>query len=167
MRVQHLLVHLGFLLLFVPFAPPAAADPIVEGDEHCVVNVRTDDRLNVRRRPTVDSAVIDRWRYAACGIIVDGPCRGNWCPVDDGVTVGWAHRRYLAAVSPALYCVTGVRRGDFLNLRAFPSPSSRVIAELDRRQCDIAFLPFEVGNWQKIRVEGEEGWVNRRFLTGE
>jgi SH3-like domain-containing protein len=164
MRIRQLIVHIGFLLLLVTFAPPAAADPVVEGEEHCIVNIRTDDRLNVRRRPNAESAIVDRLRYAQCGIVVDGPCRGNWCPLEDG---GWVNRRYIAAVSPALYCVTGVRRGDVLNLRAFPSPSSRIVAELGRRQCDIAFLPFAVGNWQKIRVEGEEGWVNRRYLSGE
>ncbi len=167
MRISHLIAHLGLLLLFFTPAAPVAADPVVEGEEHCVVNVRTDDRLNVRRRPTSNAAIVDRWRYAKCGIVVEGPCRGNWCRAEDGHNAGWVHRHYIAAVSPALYCVTGIRRGDVLNLRAFPSPSSRIIAELDRRQCDIAFLPFEVGNWQKIRVEGEEGWVNRRYLSGE
>jgi SH3-like domain-containing protein len=167
MRFSHLIAHLGLFVLLATPAAPVLADPIVEGEEHCVVNVRTDDRLNVRRRPNAESAVVARWRYAKCGIIVEDSCRGNWCPAEDGHDAGWVHRHYLAAVSPALYCVTGVRRGDVLNLRAFPSPNSRIIAELHRRQCDIAFLPYAVGNWQKIRVEGEQGWVNRRYLSGE
>ena len=167
MRIRRFIAHVSFVLMLLPFAPQVAADPVVEGEEHCVVNIRADDRLNVRRRPNAESAIVDRWRYAKCGIIVEGECRGNWCPAEDGHNAGWVHRHYLAMVSPALYCVTGVGRGDVLNMRAFPSPSSRVVAELDRRQCDIAFLPYAVGNWQKIRVEGEEGWVNRRYLSGE
>ena len=58
-----------------------------------------------------------------------------------------------------MYCVSGVARGDELNLRAYPSPQSRVITQLHRRQCDIAFLPYAAGNWQKIRVDGWQGWV--------
>lgn len=166
MRVPHLPLLLCVLLLSMLRAAPAAAEPIVVGDEHCVVNVRADDRLNVRTGPGSWYRVEGRWRYAKCGIIVER-CRGSWCRVEDGHIAGWVHRHYIAAVSPALYCVTGVARGDGLNLRAYPSTISRVLTVLDRRQCDIAFLPFAVGNWQKIRVEGWEGWVNRRYLSGE
>ena len=73
----------------------------------------------------------------------------------------------MTFVSPALYCVTGVAPGDWLNLRAFPSAQSRILTRLDRRQCDIAFLPYAVGEWQKIRVGGWEGWANRSFLSGQ
>jgi len=70
-------------------------------------------------------------------------------------------------VSPSLYCVTGVAPDDRLNLRAWPSPQSKVLARLPRNQCDIAFLPYARNGWQKIRVAGWEGWVNRRYLSGQ
>jgi hypothetical protein len=70
-------------------------------------------------------------------------------------------------VSPALYCVTGVARGDRLNLRAFPAATSRIVTRLSRNQCDIAFLPYATGTWQKVRVDGYEGWVNRRYVSAE
>lgn len=159
---------LGVLLLAsAGMTVPAVADPIVPGEEHCVVNVRTDDVLNIRSRPTPTARVGARKRHHECGILVHKPCRGNWCSVEDGHSVGWAHRHFLAMVSPAMYCVTGVARGDSLNLRAYPSPRSRILTRLGRHQCDIAFLPYSVGNWQKVRVGGWEGWVNRRYLSGE
>lgn len=164
---MHRLLLFLAVLAGLSIATPVSADPIVRGDEHCVINVSSLDRLNLRERPGAGSAIVDRWRYAKCGIIVDGPCRGNWCPVEDGHFAGWVHRHYIAAVSPALYCVTGVRWGDVLNVRAWPSPISRIVTRLDRRQCGIAFLPYRVGNWQKIRVEGWEGWVNSRYLSGQ
>ncbi len=170
MRIAHVLTRLCLLLLIAAPAAlplPAMADPVVRGEEHCVINTRSDDRLNVRDGPSVDYDVIGRWRNAKCGIFVYERCRGSWCPVDDGHIMGWAHRRYLGAVSPSMYCVTGIRRGDVLNLRAYPSTSSRILVGLDRHQCDIAFLPFAVGNWQKIRVDGWEGWASRRYLSGE
>ncbi len=145
----------------------AAADPVVEGEEHCVINVRTDDGLNMRTGPGTRYAILTVKRYGDCGITVTAPCGGNWCPVEDGHHAGYVSRRYIAMVSPALYCVTGVRPNDALNLRAFPATSSRILLRLPPNQCGIAFLPYATGGWQKIRVEGWEGWVARRYLSGQ
>lgn len=145
----------------------ARADPIAVDTEHCVVNVRSDDFLNMRDRPDPRSPIVARKAYGECGILVTGPCRGSWCRVEDGHSLGWMHRHYLAMVSPALYCVTGVAPGDALNLRAWPSPQSRVLTRLGRNQCGIAFLPYEVDGWRKVRAGGWQGWVNRRYLSGQ
>ncbi|MBA3519381.1 MAG: hypothetical protein H0T75_17495 [Rhizobiales bacterium] len=154
-------------LIAVISAGAAHADPVVSGEEHCVVNVRADDVLNMREEPSSQAPVSAAKRYGDCGILVTGACAGSWCPVEDGHSRGWVNRRFIAMVSPALYCVTGVAAGDTLNVRAFPSPQSRVLTSLDRRQCDIAFLPYAVGSWQKVRVGGWQGWVNRSYLSGE
>ena len=143
------------------------ADPIVPEGEHCVVNVRAGDVLNMRDQPHARAEVVSRKRHDACGIRVNEPCQGQWCRVEDGHSLGWAHRRYLASVSPARYCVTGIAPGDRLNLRAFPSAQSRVIYSLGQHQCGIAFLPYALGNWQKIRVAGHHGWANRKYLSGQ
>ncbi|ESR24025.1 SH3 domain-containing protein [Lutibaculum baratangense] len=146
---------------------PAVAEPVVPGEEHCVVNVRSDDRLNLRDGPHARAAILARLRHDACGILVTGGCRGEWCRVEDGHSLGWVHRHYIAMVSPARYCVTGVAPGDVLNLRAWPSSQSRVLTRLDRRRCGIAFLPYATNGWQKVRVGGYQGWVNRRYLSGQ
>ena len=70
-------------------------------------------------------------------------------------------------VSPAMYCVSGVEPGDVLNLRAYPSVQSRVLTTLSPQQCEIAFLPYAVGSWQKVRAAGWQGWVNRSYLSGQ
>lgn len=148
--------------------PAAAADTfVVEGEEHCVVNVASWDRLNVRDEPASGGDIVARWRYGECGIVVTGAPEGNWYPVEDGHDAGWVNGKFISMVSPALYCVSGVDDDDVLNLRAYPSTVSRIVAELDPDQCDIAFLPYAVGSWQKVRVDGDEGWVNRRYLSGE
>jgi len=145
----------------------AQAEPVVAGEEHCVVNVRADDALNMRAGPSAQSAVVATKAFGECGIRVNDACSGNWCPVEDGHALGWVHRRYISMVSPSLYCVSGVAPGDILNLRAYPSAQSAVLASLAPNQCDIAFLPYSVGNWQKIRVGGFEGWVNRSYVSGQ
>ncbi|MBB4003226.1 SH3 domain-containing protein [Aurantimonas endophytica] len=143
-----------------------AASPI-PGEEHCVVNVASDDVLNLRDGRGTSARVLTGKRYGSCGIIVTDACQGSWCPVDDGHYQGWVSGRFIAMVSPARYCVTGVAAGDTLNLRAYPSAQSRVLRRLGRNQSSIAFLPYATGGWQKIRVEGWEGWVNGRFLSGQ
>lgn len=146
---------------------PALADSVVPGEEHCIVNVRSDDVLNMRAGPGAGHAIVAAKHYGACGVRVTGKCQGSWCPVEDGDAAGFVHRRYIAIVSPALYCVSGVAADDVLNLRAWPSASSQILDGLDPHQCDIAFLPYAVNGWQKIRVAGQEGWVNRNYLSGE
>lgn len=161
---------LAVLALLIPSAGlphPAQADLVVAGEEHCVINVRTDDRLNLREGPGTRFGVLARLPYDQCGVMVTGPCRGSWCPVEDGHHAGWVHRHFIAMVSPAMYCVSGVAAWDVLNLRAWPSATSRVLTELDPRQCGIAFLPYAVDDWQKIRVNGWQGWVNRGYLSGQ
>ena len=162
-----LLAALSMALAPLLLPDRAAADPLVSGGEHCVINIATDDTLNLREGPGTGSRVLTRLPYAACGVTLMDDCQVDWCPVENGYYRGWAHRRYLAAVSPAMYCVTGVAEWDVLNLRAWPAVTSRILTELDPDQCGIAFLPYAVETWQKVRADGWEGWVHRRYLSGQ
>lgn len=162
-----LLGALSMAFAWLALSREAQADPLVSGGEHCVVNVATTDPLNLREAPGTGSRVLARLPYASCGVILMDDCQYDWCPVETGHDRGWAHRRYLAAVSPARYCVTGVADWDVLNLRAWPAATSRILTELAPNQCGIAFLPYAVGAWQKVRADGWEGWVNRSYLSGQ
>jgi len=140
---------------------------VVAGEEHCVVNIQANDSLNFRRGPGAYFPSEGAKPYGSCGILVTGACLGNWCPAEDGHMLGWVNKRYISMVSPALYCVAGVAPGDRLNLRAYPASTSRVLTRLARNQCDIAFLPYRVGGWQKIRVGGWQGWASLNYLSGQ
>ncbi len=144
-----------------------ATAQVVEGEGHCVMNVKSSDALNLRAKGSAASKVVARLRYGECGIVITGSCKGSWCPVEDGHNSGWVNSKFISMVSPALYCVTGVGAGDGLNLRAYPSAGSRIVSVLPRHQCEIAFLPYAVGSWQKVRAGGYEGWANRKYLSGE
>ena len=147
--------------------PHHAVAQVTGGEEHCVVNVRTDDVLNVRRVPDNSDLIVNTHPHDEWGVIVTGECQGNWCPIEARHDAGWVHRHYISMVSPSLYCVTGVAPGDRLNVRAWPSSQSKVLTSLRRNQCDISFLPYATNGWRKIRVDGWQGWVNRRHLSGE
>jgi hypothetical protein len=138
------------LLILSGSAGWALADPVALGEEHCVVNLRVDDRLNIRGQPSSSAPILGRKRYGECGIVVNGPCKGAWCLVGDGHIKGWIHRHFISMVSPALYCVVGVPPGDFLNLRAWPSVHCSTAKQLPRHQCEIAFLPYARGNTQSL-----------------
>jgi uncharacterized protein YgiM (DUF1202 family) len=140
---------------------------VVEGEEHCVVNVKSSDVLNVRAQASPSSKIMTTLRYGQCGVVVVAACKGSWCPVEDGHDTGWVNSRFISMVSPAMYCVTSVAAGDVLNVRAFPSASSRIVTKLPRSHCDIAFLPYSTNGWQKVRAGGHEGWVNRSYVSGQ
>jgi SH3-like domain-containing protein len=148
--------------------PAVAVDTfVVEGEEHCVVNVATWDRLNVRDEPSSSGEIVVKHRYGDCGIVVVGEADNGWYPIEDGHYDGWVNGKYISMVSPSMYCVSGVDEEDVLNLRAYPSAISTIVEELDPTQCDIAFLPYAVGGWQKVRVAGNEGWVKAEFVSGQ
>lgn len=153
-------------LSMLAIAVPASAQ-VVQGEEHCVVNVKSSDVLNVRTQRSSTSEIVTTLRYGECGLVVMGACQGSWCPIEDGHYAGWVHRHFISMVSPSMYCVAGVATNDVLNLRAYPSTGSRILTKLPPNQCDIAFLPYSTGDWQKVRVNGYEGWANRSFVSGQ
>ena len=147
---------------------------ILAGWEHCVVNVPTWDRLNIRDEPNAGGKIVTRLSYGECGISVTGDCEADWCPVEIGDHAGWAHARFIASVSPSMYCInTNLPEGDTLALRAYPSELSRVVLAIPSDQCTISAMPYSVQGWQKIRVESEdgperhEGWIPWGFLVGQ
>ena len=80
---------------------PVAADPIAVGQEHCVIDVHTSDRLDMRERPTAASPIAARMRHGECGILARGmpPAIGSpsrtairW----DGCTLRRCRRRSIA-----------------------------------------------------------------------
>jgi hypothetical protein len=72
-----------------------------------VVNVASNDALNMRARPSADSRIVDVMVPGRHGVIhLDGACRplsqpwaSRWCPVThysgDRTTKGWVKARYV------------------------------------------------------------------------
>ncbi|GAB1479479.1 hypothetical protein MASR2M74_20430 [Paracoccaceae bacterium] len=166
MGTKGLSLRLAVVAALATLAAPgsAVADPVRTGAEHCVVNVAPDDPLNLRARPGTGQRVLARLPYARCGLIVTTACRGDWCPVEDGHHAGWVHRHYIAKVSRPTNCLNPLARPPSVELRAWPSDGSRVLARLSPESCGIALLPYQVEGWQKIRQGGWDGWVRSSDL---
>ena len=154
---------IGLLSVLGLMPMPTTEASVIPGEEHCVVNVPSWDKLNIRSEPSTKSPIVSRKRYGSCGMTVVGNCRAQWCPVEDGHVKGWTNRRFLSMVSPFLYCTVGQSHRGVVKLRAFPSPQSRVIVALNRPTCGIAFLPYARENWQKIRVRAVSGVFESRW----
>jgi hypothetical protein len=71
--------------------PKDAAQPMFK-----VVNVRSDDVLNVRSGPSADFDVVGELPPGSRGIAITNACRSRWCPVQRGSTTGWVNSTYLA-----------------------------------------------------------------------
>ena len=46
------------LLALAMSVPTAASAQVVEGEEHCVVNIKTSDVLNVRSKPSASAKLV-------------------------------------------------------------------------------------------------------------
>jgi SH3-like domain-containing protein len=157
---------IAILLLGLSGMPTSAAS-VITGEEHCVVNVASWDNLNIRSGPSSKTRIVSRKHYDSCGIMVVGNCSPQWCPVEDGHISGWVNQRYLAMVSPSLYCTVKANPVAPMAIRAYPSINSRVLVTFNKPTCGIAFLPYARGFWQKIRIQGWEGWIPRTEVSGQ
>lgn len=155
MRGLHLIALL-ILPVLLSCATPAHADPVRPGSEHCVVNTRGEDPLNIRAAPSSTAIARATLNYATCGVIVTAKCVGNWCPVETGHYAGWVHHHYVAAVSAHEQCLSPKAES---TLRAWPSKRSRTVIRLRRGMCGLVLLPYELDGWQKVRAGGWEGWL--------
>jgi hypothetical protein len=61
-----------------------------------VVNVRSDDVLNVRSGPSADFDVVGGLPPGSRGVAIVSACRSAWCPVRHRTASGWVNGAYLA-----------------------------------------------------------------------
>ena len=74
----------------------------------------------------------------------------------------------LAADENAVYAVTGVNSDDYLNVRQKATARSAIVTRLPHDSVGIRRLDGEAsisGNiWWRVKWEGKQGWINRRYL---
>jgi uncharacterized protein YraI len=61
-----------------------------------VVNVASNDVLNIRSGPNADLAIVGSIPPDSRGVRVVGACTGQWCPIDFHGIRGWVNKQYLA-----------------------------------------------------------------------
>lgn len=119
---------------------------------------------NPRRTPLVPSARAFGWAMLAIVSSLSG--------LLSAPGTGIAQSPSLAADGPpsvVLYRVTGVARGDVLNVRALPDSYAPVIGALVPETGGIVRTGRKARNldmiWHEIRAGGMRGWVAARYIT--
>jgi SH3 domain-containing protein len=75
--------------------PKHASQPVFR-----VVNVRSDDVLNVRSGPSADFEIVGGLPPGSHGIAITSACRSTWCPVQHRAASGWVNSAFLAPEEP-------------------------------------------------------------------
>jgi hypothetical protein len=85
-----------------PAASPPPQQPTAPASQPTfkVVNVRSDDVLNVRSGPSADFNIVGELRPGTGGVAIVNACRSHWCPVRLGATSGWVNGAYLMPEEP-------------------------------------------------------------------
>ena len=161
-------------------AAPCAGEPL---RRFFVAGVREGDRLYLRSGPSPRAqfiAIIPRDSSDLMGL---GPVQrygqSLWRKVRYGTSrrglTGWVNDSYLRLESSRIpptssFSVTGVRKGDVLYVRAWPSAKSKEVAALP---CDatgiVGIRVWMKGGqiWRRVRFDSMEGWANGAFLQPE
>jgi hypothetical protein len=61
-----------------------------------VVNVRSDDVLNIRSGPSADHDIVGAAAPGSRDVVATGPCQAAWCPVEHKSIQGWVNRAFIA-----------------------------------------------------------------------
>ena len=102
----------------------AQAQPEANGSidaAYMVVKVARDDVLNVRSGPSTEFNVIGDLQPGSRGVIITGPCRSGWCPVQHASTSGWVNSLYLASEASPLSASAHQRHASGESVTAEPA----------------------------------------------
>ncbi len=170
------LVLLAALLsaLFTTPAPPAYAE-VPSRTPLQIVNVASDDVLNLRQAPNARSAIVGEMPPGSHAVVTVGPSQGDWLYVRHDWAEGWARARYLVATGqgvglepngplPLHGLVIGIRSGQRLDLRQAPDESSPVVAQLQAGSKDARLTGRIEHGWRQVEIAGRLGWAPQRHL---
>jgi uncharacterized protein YgiM (DUF1202 family) len=134
------------------------------------------DALNVRKLPSLSSAVITVLVASQTGTVLDGPRSADgytWYEVDAGSTAGWVAGEYLVLAGSDLpgfpLNAAVVVNTDALNVRSVAGLNADVIAvaTLGDRGTVLSNGPTYADGyaWFRVRFASVEGWVASNFLA--
>ncbi|MBX2806915.1 MAG: SH3 domain-containing protein [Hyphomicrobiales bacterium] len=79
------------------------------------------------------------------------------------LTAGAFSMSTASAYDDCTYRVKGVAYNDVLNIRAWPSPRSRIVGHIPPNGDDVALIRRK-GRWGLIEYNGVEGWSHMGYL---
>lgn len=165
----------GLVLAWLAIAAPQAKAEVPSRTPLQVVNVASDDVLNLRQAPNARSAIVGEMPPGSREVITVGPSQGDWLYVRHDWSEGWARARYLMAIGPGVGLKTsaqqplhglviGVRSGQSLALRYDPNESAGIVAHLRAGSKDARLTGLTQDGWRQVEVAGRLGWAPQRNL---
>lgn len=144
-----------------------------------VINIRSNDTLNVRSDVNTSSKILGELGHNATGIHVTA-CFNGWCEIKYGCLRGYASQKYLSngsgAVSTSnqgsknLYHVVGHTSSEELNVRNGPSTKYQITGTIPHNGSQIIvnacnFINGYKYKWCQISYERLNGWAYGKYLA--
>ncbi len=144
-----------------------------------VVNIRSNDTLNVRAGRSTSNRILGELEFNATGIYASA-CDGRWCAVKYGCLSGFASQKYLSNGSRVTttstrtqsntYHVVGHTPSEELNVRRGPSTKYSIIGTIPHNGSGIivnacnSISGFRY-KWCQVNYRGVTGWAYAKYLA--
>lgn len=155
----------------VPVQPTATSVPVPPySGAYMVVNVASDDVLNVRASAGVSHPIVGAIPHNGTGVQVTGAGEqvggALWAPIQYKEITGWVNSNYLA---PQAYTVVNVASDDVLNVRANAGVAHPIVGAIPPHGMGVqvtgAGEQVAGSLWAPINYKGITGWVNSNYLA--
>lgn len=137
-----------------------------------VVNVEEGDTLSIRQSAGSKSRQLGRISAKESCVAYSNENKDvgsdKWVKITYQGVQGWVNLHYLKRnwESPCgtYYQVTGVRSGDVLNMRQYPTTRSQKVAKIPYNKECLVGLDKASNQWVFLDYEGTKGWVYSKYL---
>lgn len=159
-------------LPFDTFAVPVA--------DHCVIDTRSTDYLNVREGPGTDYESISRLAHDSTGVHTTGVGARDdddrlWVQIEDGLSTAWVASWYLTpgpctAGTAVTACVVDTDCTERLNVRTGPGVEFARLGSLPFDAVGVAATGVTAEDadgrtWWQIEFRGDLGWAASWYLA--
>jgi uncharacterized protein YraI len=135
-----------------------------------VVNVASDDVLNVRANAGVAHPIVGVIPHNGMGVQITGAGEqvdgSLWVPIEYKEIAGWVNSNYLA---PQVYTVVNVASDDALNVRANAGVAHPIVGTIPPHGMGVQITgageQVDGSLWVPIEYKEIAGWVNSNYLA--
>jgi len=155
----------------VPVQPTATSVPVPPySGTYMVVNVTSDDVLNVRANAGVSHPIVGVIPHNGMGVEIAGAGEqvdgSLWVPIEYQEIAGWVNSNYLAHQA---YTVVNVASDDVLNVRANAGVAHPIVGTIPPQGMGVeitgADAQVDGSLWVPVVYRGITGWANSNYLA--
>lgn len=132
-----------------------------------VINVASNDKLNVRTQPNTQGAIVTSLANGTKVQVIEQDTKTKWYKISYNKTTGYVSNSYIKLIesSTSNPSIVGTKQTtDNLNFRTGPSTNYSIIATIPKGTAVECYAESTNG-WVKIKYNGKDGYVNSSYLT--